>query len=195
MKLAIKTKSFNQEKLNEVINKFSNYVDAHFGQVENFCIMYPEALDIFGPYIGLRPVENSDIINMMEEDKELNRITKKRNGLPGRRFLRLHIGHITMSIVQGHYLYTRNDHEYEIALLDTHGMIKCEEFHAIDLPEYVNKGDYSSCAGDEGCENCSSQIIPYLNFSELTDYICAISKYIASYNNDTILDNHADVSF
>ena len=181
MKLAIKTEHFNQEKFDEVVNKFNNYVDAHFSCVDNFVIMYPEALDIFGPYIGVRPVENYDIINMMQEDADMNKILGVRNGLPGRRFLRLNIGHITMSIVQGHYLYTRHDHEYEIALLDQNGMIRCEEFSKINLPDYINKGDYSSCLMDEACDNCSSQIIPYLAFAELTEYICAVSQYISSY--------------
>lgn len=195
MKLAIKTETFNQEKLDEVIDKFNNYVDAHFGQVRNFVIMYPEALDIFGPYIGLRPVENSDIIDMMQEDAEMNKIVGTRNGLPGKRFLRLDIGHITLSIVQGHYLYTRHDHEYEIALLDSDGMISCEEFAAIQLPAHVNRGDYSACLLDEGCNNCGSQVIPYLAFADLKDYICAISKYIASYDNGAKFNKSANITF
>ncbi len=136
--LAIKKENFSEERFIETAKKFSDVSQHH--TFENFVIMHKTAIEVFGDYMGVRPIENSDIINMMEEDKELNKIAKERNGLPGRRFLRLHIDHITMSIVQGHYLYTSNDHEYEIAILNKNGMISCCEFSNIKVPGGIGGG-------------------------------------------------------
>lgn len=176
--LAIKKENFNEERFIETAKKFSDVSQHH--TFENFIIMHKTAIKVLGDYIGIRPINNNDFISMMQIDKDLQSVfvgmsASLRTNLPAKRFLALSIGDITLSIIQGYYAYTKKEDEYEIAILNKKGMISCCEFKRLNLPEGINTGDYSICETDCQEEYCSSQVIGYLQFDELIDYICAIA--------------------
>jgi hypothetical protein len=175
--IAVRTFTFNQERLQETLTKFEGF--SHV--CKDFIILHKMALEVFGEYIGIRAIKNKDIIDMMNVDEELQSTFKSmsaslRTSLPAKRYLPLGFGEITLSIIQGYYAYTKKETEYEIAILNKHGMISCCEFSKLSLPKSINTGDYSICANECQEDYCGSQVIGYLQFHELVQYICALAE-------------------
>jgi len=183
MKLAVKKDDFCLEKFTEVSNKFE-YADSMFYEHDKYVVVHEEALSLLGDYIGIEDLSNDMFLEDMIIDKDVLDIVGMKNNMYPRRYLRLHIGDLMFSIVQGYFAYTNSNNEYEIAILNNVGMITPEQFKMLDLPEDVPRGDYSRYDLDGDPASIGAEVIGYLPFEDLKKYIIAL-----------ITIKHTDVSF
>lgn len=169
----MKTSKFNADRLAEVKEK----CDVYYIYSAELIIMDDLSFDTLQYYVGLREFEHKDMQMMMEEDEEISIIVKPRGGFHANSRCRIPIGNVTMSIVQGHLMYTDSIHEYEVGLLTEDGLMECKEFYKMDIPKGMNLGDYSYCY--DGChEHCGSCVIGHMSFEDLCKLICAVTvKY------------------
>ena len=175
MKLAVKKDNFCLEKFTEVSNKFE-YADSKFCEHDKYVVVHEEALTLFSDYMGIEDLSNDMFLEDMIIDKDVLDIVGMRDNMYPRRYLRLHIGDLMLSIVQGYFAYTNSNNEYEIAIMNNVGMITPEQFNMLDLPKDIPRGDYSCYDFQSNLATGGAEVISYLQFEDLKEYIISLIK-------------------
>lgn len=150
--------------------------DSKFYEHDKYVVVHEEALSLFGDYIGIENLSNDMFQKDMIIDRDAFKILGMKDNMYPRKNLRLHIGDLMLSIVQGYFAYTNSNNEYEIAILNNVGMITPEQFNMLNLPEDVPRGDYNCYNLNADPASSNAEIIPYLNFEDLKEYIISLIK-------------------
>ena len=177
--IGIINKNFCQDRLAEVAEKDEIIILEN--NIITMYIMNDITFNVFSQYIGLDEFSNTDMQALLILDEDLQKTVDAffidKYAMPAMSRFTFVYGNTNdkISIIQGHYGYTKTTNQYEIGIFYNNKWMNCQQFNKLELPDDINTGDYGD--GNCDCENCSSQIIPYLEFEELIEYIYALAKF------------------
>lgn len=176
--IGIINKDFCQNRLAEVAEK--DEVIILENNIITMYIMNDIIFNVFSQYIGLDEFTNTEMQALLIPDEDLQKTIDSfpnKNSMPGMSRFSFVYGNNNdkISIIQGQYAYTRTTNQYEIGIFYNNKWLNCQQFNKLELPDNIHTGDYGNSNCD--CEHCGSQVIGYLEFEELVEYIYALAKF------------------